>query len=387
MENFRFAASTEILFGKGQIKQLGDVISRYGKRVLVTYGGGSIKRNGVYEAVMAQLQGCTVFEMDGIEPNPRLESVERGVALCRKENIDVVLAVGGGSVIDCSKVIAAGVYYQGSMWDLVLNGRLMDKALPLVTVLTMAATGSEMNRNAVISNMKTHEKVGTGSDATLPRVSILDPEYTFTVPAYQSAAGVADIMSHVLEGYFSPVSDGFIQDKMAEGVLKTCIEYGPQVIAQPTNYAARANIMWASSLALNGLCGAGKAASWTAHPIEHQLSAFYDITHGVGLAILTPRWMRFALNATTLDKFVAYAVNVWGLPVQTDRYALANQGIDATEAFFCRLGIPMTLKAVGITSREHYEVMATQAVNAGNLSKAYVPLTKEDVIAIFKDCE
>lgn len=385
MDNFIFNAYTKIYFGKGMIKNLPEAIEVHGKNVLLVYGGGSIKRNGIYDEVKTLLSECKIIELSGVDPNPRIETVREGVRLCKEHQIDVILAAGGGSVIDCAKVIGAGYYYDGDAWDLVVEPNKITEVLPIVTILTLAATGSEMNKNAVISNMAINEKLGTGSMNMIPQASILDPEYLYTLPAIQTAAGTADIMSHIFENYFKKEEDTFIQNKLAEGLLETCIKYCPIALKEPENYEARANLMWASTLALNGLVGAGKPGSWTCHPIEHELSAFYDITHGIGLAIVTPRWMRHILNEQTVGKFVAYAKNVWHLPEMTDPFAYANSAIDATEEFFKNCGIPMTFSEIGI-NEEHFEVMAEKAVRIGGLGEAYVPLTKEDVISILNMC-
>ncbi|MDU2266409.1 iron-containing alcohol dehydrogenase [Clostridium celatum] len=385
MENFNFKAYTEMIFGKGQITNLPEVISRYGKNILLAYGGGSIKRNGIYDSVKKLLKDYNIIELDKIEPNPKIETVRRGVKLCKENNIDVILAVGGGSTIDCAKVVAAGAFYDGDPWDLVTNPEKIDKVLPIVTILTLAATGSEMNGNAVISKMDTNEKLGTASVNMKPQVSILDPEYLYTLPSIQTAAGTADIMSHVFESYFKKTEGAFVQDKFSEGLLETCIKYCPIALKDPTNYEARANLMWASSMALNGLCGSGKPGAWTCHPIEHELSAFYDITHGVGLAIVTPRWMRYILSENTVDKFVDYAINVWKLEPKEDKFALANEAIDLTEKFFKDCGIPMTLKEVNI-DETHFDEMAKGAVEHGSLAYAYVPLNETDVKKILEMC-
>ena len=385
MENFNFKAYTEMLFGKGEISKLPEVMSRYGKNVLLAYGGGSIKRNGIYDNVKQLLSDYNIVELDKIEPNPRIETVRRGVDLCKENNIDVILAVGGGSTIDCAKVVAAGAFYNEDPWDLVTNPEKIDKVLPIVTILTLAATGSEMNGNAVISKMETNEKLGTSSVNMKPQVSILDPEYLYTLPSIQTAAGTADIMSHVFESYFKNTKGAFVQDKFSEGLLETCIKYCPIALKDPKNYEARANLMWASSMALNGLCGSGKPGAWSCHPIEHELSAFYDITHGVGLAIVTPRWMRYILSENTVVKFVDYAVNVWHLEPKEDKFALANEAIDLTEKFFKDCGIPMSLKEVNI-DETHFDEMAKGAVERGSLAYAYVPLNETDVKKILEMC-
>ena len=385
MQNFIFHAYTKMLFGKDQIEQLPEVMDAYGKTVLLVYGGGSIKKNGIYDKVYSLLKNWNIIELSGVEPNPRITTVREGVRLCKEHNVDVILAVGGGSTIDCSKVIAAGAYYDKDPWDLVLDGSLIKEVLPIVTILTLAATGSEMNKNAVISNLETNEKFGTSSRLMIPQVSILDPTYLYTLPAIQTAAGTADIMSHIFEAYFSREKDAFIQDRFSEGILKACIKYCKIALQEPDNYEARANLMWASSMALNGLTGSGKEHSWTCHPIEHELSAFYDITHVVGLAIVTPRWMRYILNQDTVDQFVTYCHNVWDLPMEEDKFAMANKAIDKTEEFFKEIGIPMTLREVGIDDSK-IDIMAEKAVKFGGLENAYVSLTKEDVINILKNC-
>lgn len=386
MDNFKFHAFTEILFGKGQIQQLPTVLSKYGKNVLLAYGSGSIKKNGIYDSIQSLLSEFNVIDFSDIEPNPHLKTVERGRDLCLTHNIDVILAVGGGSVIDCSKVVAAATFYDGNAWNLVENSSKITKALPIVTVLTMAGTGSEMNKGAVITNTETQVKRGTGSWATIPQTSIIDPTYLYTLPAKQTAAGSADIFSHVLESYFKRTPDAYVQDRMAEAILLTVIKYAPIAMVYPEDYSARANLAWASSLALNGILGSGKNGAWSVHPIEHELSAYYDLTHGIGLAILTPPWMRHILNENTVDKFCEYGVNVWKLPSDMPRFDLANAAIDATETFFETLKIPMTLHEVGIDESK-FEVMAKKAVELGGLAYAYVPMNEKDVIEILEACK
>lgn len=385
MENFIFRAPTHMYFGKGQIKHLPEILKEYGKNVLLTYGGGSIKKNGVYDKVLEVLSDFNIIEFSGIEPNPRIGTVRRGAEICRQNKIDVILAVGGGSTIDCSKVIGAATFYEGDAWDLVKDSSKIGKVLPIVTILTISATGSEMNKGAVISNPETNEKLGTSSVNMYPKASILDPEYTYTLPAIQTSAGTADIMSHVIENYFKETEGAFLQDKISEGILKTCIKYCPIALKEPENYEARSNLMWASSLALNGLCGSGKEGSWSCHPIEHELSAFYDITHGVGLAIITPRWMRYILSDKTVDKFACYAINVWEFENEEDKFALAKKGIDATEKFFKDCGIPMNLGKLGIDDLL-LEKMSNAAVAHRDLKNAYVPLDAKDVYNILKMC-
>ena len=384
MENFVFHANTEMFFGKNQINNLPDILNRYGKNVLLAYGGGSIKRNGIYDKVYELLTDFNIVELEGIEPNPRIGTVKKGVELCKTQNIDVVLAVGGGSTIDCSKLVSAATFYDGNPWDLVKDSSKITKALPLVTILTLAATGSEMNESAVISNPETNEKLGVHSKHFLPKSSILDPEYTYSLPTIQTAAGTADIMSHVIEQYFNSTTGTYIQDKFCEGILETCIKYCQIALREPSNYEARSNLMWASSMALNGLCGKGKVGAWSCHPIEHELSAFYDITHGIGLAIITPRWMRHILSEKTLDKFVEYALNVWHVPNTGNRFEMAENGIKATEEFFANCGIPMNLGKLGIDD-SMIEKMSAAVIRHSNLENAYVPLTEQDVCQILRN--
>ncbi|MDO5435876.1 MAG: iron-containing alcohol dehydrogenase [Clostridia bacterium] len=389
MLNFVRGIPTKLYFGKGQICHLAESLDRYGKNVLLTYGGGSIKRSGLYDEVMNILagHGFNVTELNGIDPNPRIESVEEGVRLCRENNIDVILAVGGGSTIDCSKVIAVGYYYEGDdLWDMVvkMNGPAK-KALPLVDILTLSATGTEYDAPAVISNMKTNQKLGRMY--IWPDVSICDPTYTFSVSAYQTAAGSADIMSHIFEGYFSRTEDSDLSDGIAETVLRSVMKNCPIALKEPDNYSARANLMNDSSIACSGIPEYGKQGTgWPCHAMEHELSAFYDITHGTGLAILTPRWMRFILakDPSVTGRFAKFARNVMGLSGDDDA-KLAAAGIDALEAYFRSTGLPMTLTELGI-GMEHFEIMADHANDGSFLKDAYVPLTNEDIVEIYKAC-
>ncbi len=389
MLNYVHDIPTKLYFGEGAIKNLSGVLSKYGKNVLLTYGGGSIKKIGLYDEVKKILSdgGFFVTELDGIEPNPRIESVEKGVKLCKENNIDVILAVGGGSTIDCSKAIAAGVCYQGDdLWEMVVNQKGIEpNALPLVDILTLSATGSEFDNCGVISNMKINSKLGRVY--TFPVASICDPTYTFSVNAYQTAAGSADIMSHTFENYFSKTDDSDLSDALAEGLLRSVMKNCPIAIKEPDNYSARANLMADSSVACSGIPGYGKLATgWPCHAMEHELSAFYDITHGVGLAILTPRWMRHILakDPSTTPRFAKFARNVMGLS-GSDEAVLAKEGIDALEKYFKSTGIPMTLTELGI-GREHFEIMADHANVGGFLKDAYVPLTNEDIVKIYEAC-
>ena len=384
MKNFDFQAPTNILFGKNQIEQLPSIINSFGKTVLLAYGGGSIKRSGLYDAIINLLgENTKIVELNGIEPNPRLSTVIKGIELCKEHQVDVILSVGGGSTIDCSKGIAAGVFYDGNPWDFMADSSLVKKTLPIVTVLTIAATGSEMNWGSVITNEDTKEKLSFHSRLVIPKVSILDPTYTFSVPTYQTMAGSADILSHLIENYFNQTNDTMVQDGIAEGLMRTVLHYTPTAIKEPTNYDARANLMWASSLALNGLTGNGKSGVWSCHPMEHELSAYYDITHGIGLAIITPRWMEHVLNDSTVERFAQYGHRVFDLELHDDLFITAREAIKQTYDTFIKWGVPMTLPEVGIDDSLLKE-MAEQAVKHSTIStNAYVPLDVTDVLDIY----
>lgn len=388
MNNFEFYAPTKILFGKGQIKKLPEEIKKYASKVLLAYGGGSVKKIGLYDKTVSLLKenGIDFIELSGIEPNPKLDSVIEGVKLCREHKVEAILAVGGGSVIDCCKAVSASVGYEGDPWDILLDSSLITSALPIFDVLTLSATGTEMNGNAVISNMETNDKKALKSVLVKPVCSVLDPEYTLSVSPWQTASGVADIMSHIFEVYFSKAENALVQDKISEGLLKVCIECGKKAFDCPDDYEARANIMWASSLAINGLNSAGKAGEpWSCHSMEHQLSAYYDITHGAGLATLTPAWFRYVLNDDTVDKFKSFGVNVWGIDPSIDRYEIANLAINKTANFFFdELKLPRTLSEYGI-DETYLDIMAEKAADEG-LEYAYYPLAKEDVLNIYKAC-
>ncbi len=388
MINYIHDIPVKLYFGKGQISNLSSSLSQFGKKVLLAYGGGSIKKTGLYDEIMDILNrdGFSVTELPGIEPNPRIESVKEGVRLCRENSIDVILAVGGGSTIDCSKAIATGVFYEGDdLWEMVRTASHLRKALPLVDILTLSATGSEFDNSGVISNLKTNEKLG--GLYTFPSVSICDPTYTFSVPKYQTAAGAADIMSHIFENYFSRTEDSDLSDGISETILRSTMKNVMIALEDPEDYNARANLMANSSVACSGIPAYGKQGTgWPCHAMEHELSAFYDITHGVGLAILTPRWMRFILkkDPSSLWRFTKMARNVFGLESK-DENELAQKGIDALEAHFRSTGIPMSLKELNI-DETHFREMAEHAALVNRLSTAFVPLTADDIVEIYRTC-
>ena len=388
MNSFVYNIPTKVYFGENQLGNLTKELLKFGKRVLLAYGGGSIKRIGLYDKVIGELNaaGMEVYELAGIEPNPRIESVRAGVKLCKEHNIDVILAVGGGSTIDAAKFMAAGSCVEHDPWEFFgANAKPIDNALPIVTILTLAATGSEMDTAGVISNLETGDKLGRLAPALLPKVSFLDPTLTYSVSKFQTACGAADIMSHIIEVYFNTQEDLFMLDCFMEGMLKTIVKFAPVALADPENYEARANLMWTSSWAINGFINGGKRKAWSCHPMEHELSAVYDITHGLGLAILTPRWMEYCLDESNVDKYVQYGVNVFGIDSSLDKMDIARESIRLTAEFlFDTLGLQRTFTEVGI-KREDFELMARKACRYGEI-KGFKTLTQADVVNIFEMC-
>ena len=384
MQNFEYCTPTRIIFGQGVIEKLPEVLGGIGRKVLLTYGGGSIKRIGLYDKVMALLKDFEITELPGIQPNPKYDpSVLEGVRLCKENHIEVILSVGGGSVLDCSKAIAAGACYDGDPWDLISYKVKARKALPIVDILTLAATGSEYDCGGVISRTETHDKIGYIDPLLFPVCSFLDPTYTFSVSRKQTAAGIADAMNHILEQYFCEDAT-LMNDGFCEAGLKSLMVNGKACLANPEDYKARAEMMFVCTLACNNIMSLGNSGSgWPMHGIEHALSGFYDITHGEGLAIITPRWMQHILSPRTLPRFVKYGVNVFGIDPNLPSMEIAGRAIDATYAFFEGIGIPMHLREVGIGEERLEEMAHHVAVNEG-LDHAYVPLTEKDITDILK---
>lgn len=389
MKDFVFQNTTKVYFGKNQLENLGKEVKSYGSKVLLIYGGGSIKRIGLYDKVIAELKasGLEIFELAGVEPNPRHTTVNRGAKICRENQIEVLLAVGGGSTIDCAKGIAAACYYDGDAWDLVIGKAPVTNALPICTVLTIAATGSEMDCGGVISNIETNEKYGLIHPLLQPKVSFLDPTNTFSVSAYQTACGSADILSHLFDVYYfaDPAGKMDMIDRIIEEIIKTVVKFAPIAIKEPTNYEARANLMWAASWALNGFLGTGTRQAATCHAIEHELSAFYDITHGHGLAIITPRWMELILNDQTAPQFKKFGVNIFGVEENLSDMDGAIAAIEKFKDFlFNTLGLKDKLSDLNIDDK-NFVLMAQKACNHGEL-KGFVTLTPKDVEEIFRKC-
>jgi len=387
MLNFTMSLPTEVFFGRDMINNLPEYIRKHGgNRILLAYGGGSIKKNGIYDKITSLLDQNGIFykELSGIKPNPRVSSVREGIKIIRENGLDFIIAAGGGSVIDACKGIAAGWTYDGDPWDFYLRKtNLEKKPLPVGVILTLAATGSETNWGSVISDDITERKLPFRHEMLRPKFAVLDPVYTFSVPKYHTAAGLVDIMAHVFEQYFSPTQDAYLSDRLAEAVMKTVIHYGPKVMEDPKDYEARANILFAGTLALNQILSYGKTTDWATHMIEHEVSAVYDISHGAGLAVLFPNWMKYVLNEDNQPKFVDFAVNAWDVNTNgRSPSEVAVEGIERTKEFFDFLGMPSTLSEFKIDS-SRLEEMAEKAVVFGELG-TFKKLGKEDVLAILK---
>jgi hypothetical protein len=378
MLNFSFCSPTYFEFGKGTESAAGSLVTRFGgKKILLHYGGGSIKKSGLYDRVTLSLKesGVAFAELGGAQPNPVSSLVYEGIELCRKEGVDFILAVGGGSAIDSAKAIAAGAVYDGDFWDF-FSGKGVEKALPVGVILTISAAGSEGSSNSVITNEKTQEKRGCGGECLRPVFSILNPELTQTLPAYQTAAGSVDIMAHVFERYFSNTEEVDFTDRLCEAVLRTIIKETLRVIENSDNYNARANIMWAGMVAHNNLCGVGREQDWASHGIEHGLSAFFDATHGAGLAVICPAWMKF-VSRTNPGKLLQFAERVWDVKG-------ADEGIAAFEDFLRRIGMPSSIKEFGASEADIPKLVKHVGVGDEKTFGSYVKLNASDVAEIYK---
>ncbi|MCP3032767.1 iron-containing alcohol dehydrogenase [Halobacillus sp. A1] len=385
MDAFTFHNPTKLIFGRNQVEQLTEQIPNDTNKVLVVYGGGSIKKNGVYDDVMKELNSLEVevHELSGVEPNPRLTTVRKGVDICKKENIDFILAVGGGSVIDCTKTIAAGAKYEGDAWDLVTRQATPEGAIPFGTVLTLAATGSEMNGGAVITNWETNEKYGWGfAPYTYPTFSILDPQNTMTVPRDQTIYGIVDMMSHLMEQYFHNNTQSPVQDEMVEGVLRTVIDTAPKLLDDLESYEHRETILYAGTIALNGMLQMGYRGDWASHNIEHAVSAVYDIPHAGGLAILFPNWMKHNVEVN-VSRFARFAEKVFQVDPEgkSDR-EVAEQGIEELRNFWSSLGAPETLADYDIND-DQFNVIINRAMKRGAFGN-FNKLEDEDVAKILE---
>lgn len=384
MQNFDYCTPTRLIFGQGVVEKLPEVMSRYGKKILLTYGGGSIKKLDLYDKVKELLRDFEIVELSGIQPNPKYDpSVLEGVKLCKENDVDVILSVGGGSVLDCSKAIAAGAKYDGEPWDLISYKVKAKAALPIVDIITLAATGSEYDCGGVISRTETNDKVGYIDSLLYPEVSFLDPTYTFTVSKKQTAAGCADAMNHIMEQYFCEDST-LLNDGFMEAGLRSLMVNAKKCLENPEDYTARAEMMLTCTYGCNGIYSLGNSETgWPCHGMEHALSAYYDITHGEGLAIITPRWMKHILSEKTVDRFVKYGVNVFGIDPNQDKFEIAEQAIDATYKFFESINIPMHLQEVGI-DESRIEEMAKHVADNEGLENAWAPLLQKDIADIFR---
>lgn len=390
---FEYYNPTRLIFAAGALARLGEVASQYGKRALLVTGGGSVKRSGVFDRAVDSLKraGVSTVECSGVEPNPRITTVRRGAKIARDEGCDVIIALGGGSAMDAAKVMAAAFYYDGDPWDMIFHGQpapyVPIRALPVITVPTLAATGSEMNMGAVISNEETKEKSFVQAQCLYPVVALVDPELTMSVPQDQTAYGICDIITHVTEGYFNGVAGTPIQDRFAESVIITSMEYGLKALADGNNLEARAQVQWASIVALNGWVNAGTNGGFPVHMIEHTLSAYHDITHGAGLAVVNPAWMRFAASHRP-EKFVQFAERIFGLDAKNSSdLDCALEGIDRFEAFLKSIGCPTRLSELGIGDTLLTEY-AKETVRIIHDDKGFLPgqppMSEANIVAVLR---
>lgn len=385
MDNFNFYSPTEFVFGKGRENECGKYVKKYGgSKVLIHFGGGSAVRSGLLDRVKNSLTECGVpfVELGGVQPNPRDTLVYTGIDLCRSEGVDFILAVGGGSVIDSAKAIAAGVLYDGDFWDFYCGKKHVEKALPIGVVLTIAAAGSEGSGDSVITKEDGMIKRGTGSDALRSRFSVLDPELTQTLPAYQTACGATDIMAHVFERYFTNTKEVEITDRLCEAVLTTMVKETPRVIADPNNYEARANIMWAGMVAHNGIVGVGRSQDWNSHGLEHELSGLYDCAHGAGLAVVMPAWMEYVYKHDVM-RFCQMATRVFGCKMNFENpEATALEGIKRFRSFLHDIGMPINFAELDAKEEDIPVLVEKLGVGSGKRG-GFVELDADAVTAIY----
>lgn len=387
MNNFVFYSPTEFVFGKDTEGQVGELSQKYGARkVMIVYGGGSAQRSGLLDRVKASLDkaGLSWCELGGVQPNPTDGKVYQGIELAKKENIDLLLAVGGGSVIDTAKAIAAGVPYSGDFWDFFEGKAKVEAALKVAVVLTIPAAGSEGSGNAVITKEATLQKLGIKVPGLLrPVFSIMNPELTYTLPPFQTACGAADMMAHIMERYFSNTPDVELTDRISEGVLKAIIEEAPKAMKNPQDYGARANLMWAGMVAHNDICGVGREEDWSSHALEHEVSAVYGVAHGAGLSVIFPAWLTW-MTTHNLPKLVQFAVRVWDVPAEGNPEAVALEGIRRLRRFFSSLGLPITFRELGIPEPDIDLLVNNLHRNKGELLGNYVKLTRQDTAEIYR---
>jgi alcohol dehydrogenase YqhD (iron-dependent ADH family) len=386
MNNFRFWSPTEFIFGKNTVGNAGQLVKQYGgTKALIHYGGQSAVKSGLLAQVENSLQNAFIeyVKLGGAQPNPVDTLVYEGIDLCRKENVNFVLAVGGGSVIDSAKAIAAGTLYAGDFWNFFEGTVTINRALPVATVLTIPAAGSEGSPNMVITKTNAGKlKRGAGSPLLRPVFSIMDPVLTFTLPANQTAYGIADMMAHVMERYFTQTRGVEVTDRMCEAVLLAVIKEAPVVIREPENYEARANIMWVGTVAHNGICGVGREEDWATHGLEHELSALYGVAHGAGLAVMFPAWMKYVYTSG-VDRFVQFATRVWGIDDTGNKKEVALKGIQALKNFFSSLGLPVSFAQLGAKTADIDQLIDTLKINSGGSLGNFRKLDMKDARAIY----
>ena len=386
MNNFVFYSPTEFVFGKATEMQVGALARKHGARkVMIVYGGGSVVRSGLLDRVKQSLReaGIEYCLMGGVQPNPVDTKVYEGIEFCRREQADMLLPVGGGSVIDTAKAIAAGVLYEGDFWDFYIGKAKVTKALKVAVVLTIPAAGSEGSGNTVITKLDGLQKLSLRVPEVLrPVFSIMNPELTYTLPPFQTACGVADMMAHIMERYFTNTQEVEIGDRLCEGTLMAIINEAPKVMRNPEDYGARANLMWAGMIAHNGTCGVGCEEDWASHFLEHEISAIYGVTHGAGLSVIFPAWMTWMVEHN-VGKIAQYAVRVWGVPESEDKKAVALEGIGKLKNFFTSLGLPVTFKELGVENPDIDRLADSLHRNKGELVGNYVKLTKQDSKEIY----
>ncbi len=386
MNNFTYWAPTKYVFGRDAENRVGQLACEFGgKKVLLVYGGGSVVRSGLLERVKSalDLSGIEYMEMGGIRPNPTDDRVYEGIDIVRSNGIDMLIAVGGGSVIDTAKGIACGAPYEGDFWDFYCGKKIVDKALPVGVVLTIPAAGSEGSGNSVITKLDGLIKLSLRTEHWLrPRFSVMNPELTFTLPPYQTACGIVDMMAHIFERYFTNTPDCEVTDRVAEGVLKSIIAEGRKVIDNPVDYEARANVMWAATLAHNGVCGTGRVEDWSSHFIEHELSAVYDVAHGAGLAVVVPAWMRYVAerNVGKVAQFARRVMDVTAI----DDHTAALEGIERLRSFYHGIGMPLSFTELGIEQPDIPRLVEKLHEHKGNPIGNYVKLGPEDTDAIYR---
>ena len=386
MDNFNFYSPTEFVFGRDRENETGKYVKKYGgTRVLIHYGSGSAVKSGLLDRVKKSLdiEGVFYTELGGVKPNPRDTLVYEGIEICRRENIDFILCVGGGSVIDSAKGIAAGALYDGDFWDFYTDKAEIEKALPVGTVLTIAAAGSEGSGASVVTQESTKLKRDTGSDLLRPKFSVLNPQLTCTLPAFQTACGAADIMAHVFERYFTNTTEVEITDRLCEAVLLTMITETPRVIADPDTYEARANIMWAGTVAHNDIVGVGRIQDWNSHAIEHELSGMYDVAHGAGLAVIMPSWMEFVMSHNVM-RFAQMAVRVFGCQMNFENPEVtAKEGIRAFRSFLHSIGLPVNFAELGAREEDIPALVKNLGLGDGKTG-GFVNLSSDDVAEIYR---